>query len=311
MYLFYGLESYLIEKEIKNIIAKENVDSNSVITYDLNETSLEKVLEDASMNSLFDNKKVIICNNSFIFTSKKNDIDQDIDLLEKYILNINENTTIIFNANHDKIDDRKKIVKLFKEHGKIKEFGKDINFVEIAKSMFEDYKISYQDILYLVDRAGKDLNNLEQEINKLKMYSIDKKEISKEDIYELIHHNVDLNIFTLIDNIVSKNKEKAIIIYKEMLKNNEDSIKILSILADQFEIIYKAKELYIKGHTEKDITSILDIHPYRVQKALEKGRRYDSRVLLTYLEKLADLDKSIKSGNIDKDLGLELFILNI
>ena len=311
MYLFYGLESYLIEKEIRNIIVRENIDSNSVINYDLNETSLNKVLEDASMNSLFSDKKIIICDNAFIFTSKKNDIDQDIDLLEKYIININENTTLIFKANHDKIDDRKKIVKLFKEHGIIKEFGKNSNIVEIAKSMFGEYKISYQDINFLIERAGKDLNNLEQEINKLKMYAIDKKEITKEDIYQLTHHNVDLNIFTLIDYIVSKNKEKAIIVYKEMLKNNEDSIKILSILADQFEIIYKAKELYIKGHTEKDITSILDIHPYRVQKALEKGRRYDSRVLLSYLEKLADLDKYIKSGKIDKDLGLELFILNI
>jgi DNA polymerase-3 subunit delta len=96
-----------------------------------------------------------------------------------------------------------------------------------------------------------------------------------------------------------------------MLKNNEDSIKILSILADQFVIIYKTKELYKKGHTEKDIVSILDIHPYRVQKALEKGRRYESSAILNYIEKLADLDNDIKSGKIDKDLGLELFILNV
>jgi len=38
-------------------------------------------------------------------------------------------------------------------------------------------------------------------------------------------------------------------------------------------------------------------------------KKYDSSTLLSLLTKLADLDYDIKRGAINKDLGLELFIL--
>jgi DNA polymerase-3 subunit delta len=194
MYLFYGIDSYLIDREIKKIMNTENIDSNSITYYDMDEVNIKDVVEDASMQSLFDNKKIIICENAYIFTGKSNSIEHNTEIFEKYILNSNPDTTLIFKVVYDKIDDRKKIVKSIKEKGIVKEFGKNENINEIVKSMFDDFKISYTDINYLISRAGKDLNNLEHEIEKLKIYNMDTKEISKDDIYNLAHHNIELNI---------------------------------------------------------------------------------------------------------------------
>jgi DNA polymerase-3 subunit delta len=83
------------------------------------------------------------------------------------------------------------------------------------------------------------------------------------------------------------------------------------MIANQIRIMYQTKELYKRGYTEKDIASNLDIHPYRIKLALEKSREYESSKLLNYLNELADLDINIKSGLIDKKLGLELFILQL
>ena len=96
-----------------------------------------------------------------------------------------------------------------------------------------------------------------------------------------------------------------------MIKRNEEPIKILIMLANQFRIMYQAKELSKKGYTANDIASTLEVHPYRLKLALEKSRNFSSSVLLHYLEELADLDSNIKSGLVDKDLALELFILKI
>ena len=96
-----------------------------------------------------------------------------------------------------------------------------------------------------------------------------------------------------------------------MLKRNEEPIKILIILANQFRIMYQAKELYSKGYSGNDIAKILDIHPYRIKLALEKNYNYSSKKLLSYLEALANLDYSIKTGMIDASLGLELFIMEV
>ena len=94
-----------------------------------------------------------------------------------------------------------------------------------------------------------------------------------------------------------------------MIKRNEEPIKIIVMLANQFRIMYQGKCLYKKGHSEKEISDILEIHPYRIKLALTKGALFDNNILLKYLEGLADLDLAIKTGKIDKYLGLEMFII--
>ena len=118
-----------------------------------------------------------------------------------------------------------------------------------------------------------------------------------------------MDIFKLLDYIVQNDKNKALEIYYEMLKMNEEPIKIIIMLSNQFRIMYQSKELLKKGYSEKDIASTLKIHPYRVKLALQNGRKYTSSLLLKYLSELADMDMNIKTGKIDKSSALELFIL--
>ena len=73
--------------------------------------------------------------------------------------------------------------------------------------------------------------------------------------------------------------------------------------------MYQSKELLKKGLSEKAIAETLKIHPYRVKLALQNSRSYDSKTLLKFISDLADIDINIKTGKINKDLALELFIL--
>ena len=82
------------------------------------------------------------------------------------------------------------------------------------------------------------------------------------------------------------------------------------MLANQFRIIYQSKELYKKGLTEGEIASYIGIHPYRIKLALNKSKNYESKLILKYLYDLAQMDIDIKTGKIDSNLALELFILN-
>ena len=50
-------------------------------------------------------------------------------------------------------------------------------------------------------------------------------------------------------------------------------------------------------------------HPYRVK--LASNAIFTIKELITYIKKLQKLDYDIKSGNIDKNFGLEFFLLNI
>jgi len=112
--------------------------------------------------------------------------------------------------------------------------------------------------------------------------------------------------------VPNEDKNKIFEVYEDLMEyNNEEPTKIVVMLSNQFRLIYQARNLYKKGYSEKDIASLLNIHPYRIKLAITKGNNFQDSVLLAYLEKLSDLDIKIKTGTIDKELGLELFILNI
>ena len=313
IYVLYGLEEYLIKEEIKKIINKNNIEDIDINTYDLENTKLEDIIEDSSTISLFSNNKLIIVENAYIFTGTTNKklIEQDTNILEKYINNQNENTILIFTIYKEKLDERKKIVKLLKDKKCILEFNKPNNIIEYIKNEFDNYKISNENINLLINRVGDNLYILHQEINKLKQYKDNDLNITKEDIMNVCVKNVDVDIFNLIENIVSGNKEKALESYFEMIKLGEEAIKIIVMLSNQFRLMYQARNLYKKGYSEKDISSILDIHPYRIKLAITKSNNITDNMLLKYIDELYTLDSNITTGKIDKDLGLELFILKI
>ena len=100
---------------------------------------------------------------------------------------------------------------------------------------------------------------------------------------------VDIDIFHLIDNIILNHKEQALESYYEMLKMGEEPIKIIVMLANQFRILGQKK--------------------FTLEKSLEKGRNISEEKIIKNIKALANLDLAIKSGRIDKNIGLELFIL--
>lgn len=312
IYLLYGTKEYLIKKELKKIVSEAKIEAININNYQLENSLLSDIIEDALTVSLFDDKKIIIVENSYIFsaTTSKKYPKQDITILEDYFDHPNDHTILIFILNREKIDGRKKIVSYLKKIGTIKEFNELSDINQYIQDMFGEYKINLKDIQLLRDRVGDQLLLMEQEIQKIKIYKDDDLHIQTDDILKLVHKNVNVDIFELIENIIHKNIEPAIESYHEMIKLGEEPIKIIIMLASQIRIMYQSKELSKKGYREKDIANILGIHPYRVKLALQKGYSYSSKVLLQSLLQLAKIDENIKKGKIDKTLALELFILN-
>ena len=91
IYLLYGKELLLIEKKIEEIIKKEHLSEYSINKYDLENDSLNSIIEDATTISMFGDKKGIVVANSYIFTgtTKKSSIEQNTDLLLSYLDHFN------------------------------------------------------------------------------------------------------------------------------------------------------------------------------------------------------------------------------
>ena len=304
VYLLYGINEFAIQKEIEKIT--KDFDKMNISKYDLAEDDIKDVINDAETFSMFADKKVVIAENATIFTSSGSG---DLETLENYLAHINTSTILIFTINEEKIDERKKITKKIKKDYKLISFNQNETPNSLVKSLLNGYNIASSNINLLIDRVGTNSLILENEVNKIKLYK-DDKTITKEDILNLTTKRPEIDIFKLIDDIVMKNKDEALEIYNEMLKVNEEPLKIVILLASQFRLMYQAKELAKKGYSEKNISELLKVHPYRVKLALQKGKKYKDETLLNYLNTLADIDIAIKTGKTDKNLALELFLLN-
>lgn len=299
LYLFYGNNKTIINNKINNIVDKYNIVENNIIKYDL-EDNLDNIIEEASMISLFGDIKLIIINTTF-----KEEID--IDKFEDYLKNYNTNSYLVFVSN-DKVDTRRKLYKLITKYGTVEDVSNDNNYIRsYIKEYIKDYKI---DINYFLSKVNDDLDNIKNELDKLMLYKLEDKNITNNDIDDLVISNIEDDIFALTDSVINRNIDRSLELYNKFMEKNYEPIYIIGLLGNQFTLLYQVKKLYNMGKTNNDIATILNVHPYRVKLAIQNSYYYTESDLIKYIYKLANLDKDIKTGNIDKTLGLELFLIN-
>mgnify|MGYP005783782811 FL=1 len=100
-------------------------------------------------------------------------------------------------------------------------------------------------------------------------------------------------------------------IYHDLMILNEEPIKLIVLIANQMRLIYQVKLLVRKGYNDKEIGKILSINHYRLKYLRQEGQDYDLNELLECIDQLSKLDVEIKTGKIDKKVGLELFMIRI
>ena len=314
LYLIYGIEDYIIDEAIKKIITDNNIINDNIIKYNLDEVNVSLALEEASTVSMFDSKKLVICEGcTFLTGENKKEINHDIDSLIKYINNPFTDVFLVFVVRKEKLDDRKKIVKELKKNSTVIEAQKkenyNLNNYIIDYVNKNGYNMSKNACIKLIERAGNNLSNLISECDKIFLYKDDEKNITEEDIENLVFKNIEDNIFELTNAVMNKDKKKIINIYKDLILMGEEEIKLIVMLANQFRMILQVKLMVKNGYKERDMATIIKEHPYRVKLAMQSNFKINE--LENYLIKLEELDYSIKFGKLDKSFGFEMFLLNI
>ena len=262
---------------------------------------------------MFDSKKLIICDNSnFLTYDTKKSIDHDIDSLEKYIKNPFDDVILIFIVHKEKLDERKKIVKCVKSYSKMIECNKieSHNLNNYIYNYFKksNYNIEMNLVREIIDKVKYDLSNIINECDKLIIYKGNDKNITKEDVDNVIRENIEDDIFSLADSILEKNNKKSIKIYNDLLLMGEEPIKLIVMVANQFRLILQVKLMLKNGYKQIEMANIIKEHPYRIKLALQTD--YSEKELINNIKKLYKLDYDVKSGNIDKNFGFELFLLS-
>ena len=282
---------------------------DDTINYDINNVS--DIVNEASTIGMFSLNKFIVINIDSYFKDKK-DIP-GINLLEEYFDNYNSNSYLIFICNSDTIDSRKKIVNLIKKNGIVKKIEANDSYItDYINSYLKDngYSINNSDVIYFINRVGSNINNITNELDKLMLYKINDKIITRSDIDLLTVENIDDSIYELVNAILKNDSKKAIKLYYNFINNGMDVNQMIAIVGSQIRLLYQVKRLYNKGKSNEEIANILEFKSvYRVKYLLSDSYYYSEEDLLKYLSKLSTIDEAIKSSNQDGNMLFELFII--
>ncbi|TMN21014.1 DNA polymerase III subunit delta [Lentibacillus cibarius] len=318
VYLLYGTEAYFIQKiitHIKKAVLPDEADpSEHLAVYDLEETPVQEVVTDAETYPLFGGNKLIIANNPSFLKPKPDKLpfDHDLDMLNRYLGQPVDYSTIIFTAPYEKIDERKKVTKLLKQNGvaaecnPIKEYELRSWITNIAGSL----GITIADDAYelLESELTADLHQMRNELSKLQFYVGSKGTVTREIAEKLVSHSGNSSSLRLVDAVIDRNLHKAISIYKDLEKMKEEPIGLVALLAFQFRTILRVKLLNRKGYSQSHMQKQLGVHPYVIKIALQRERKFSVDRLRGIIDQLADTDHAIKQGRMEKGLAFELLL---
>ncbi|TLS53735.1 DNA polymerase III subunit delta [Paenibacillus antri] len=320
IYILHGSESYVMGEWI-DLLVSTAIDPDTkdfaLSKYDLGETPLETAIEDAETIPFLSPRKIVIASGAYFLTGGRDPsrAEHNVDALQSYAAAPADHAVLVLTVPSDKLDERKKIVKTLKSAAVVLPFA-PLGPAELPqwiakKAAGWGVKIEADAIDALLARVGGSCATIASEMEKLSLYVGKGNAIASEHVEALAVRTSEQNVFLLVEELAKLRPERAMTIFHDLLKEKEEPIKLLSLIARQFRMMLGAKELAKQGFSGPQIASQLGAHPYAVKIAGEQAKRFRTETLERLMKELADLDVAMKSGGIDKALGLELFILRL
>lgn len=309
IYVFQSQNEYLLHHGVEEKIKKLNVDPFNIMRYDLLESKSEDILEDMQTISFFSEQKIIVIKNIQLLDKVE---DETFKKWVQYFEKPNPDVFVIIEQLEvlPKTSKTQELLMTYAFIEKIDDMKKD-EYPEFVKNMFKkfNYQITDDAISALLERTNFDFQLLSQEAEKLMLFSYDSKVIEEKEVILLVSRNLEENIFELTNALLAKDQSKTIEIFYDLVARNEDPIRILNFIVNKIRELIHAKLLIEKGYRQDEIAEHFNIKSGRAYYLVKNAQRADFNILETHLKKLSKLDFDIKSGKIDKKLGLELYLL--
>ena len=315
IYLFTGTSEIFIKNRMNRIIQSFNKYEYTIIKYDMETTSLSTVLSDAITVPFLEELKIIILKNPKFLTKSATSTKDEIKAMLKYLKNPCDSTLLIIDATNTVINQSNEIYKMLKNVARIIDYP-DPEEIELKGWIVRSFDANGIDIkddalTLLLEYIGDDQARLSQEIDKLSSYVGKGGTIRKEDIKLLVPKNINNEIYLLIKAIINHDLALTNQIYDNLITHTKDSLTIFSLISNKFKELLSTYRLLKYGYSQSDIAKFYNVSTGKAYYIVQEARAFKLSDVEFYIDKLAELDYQIKSGKLDKTIGLELLLLKL
>lgn len=305
IYLLYGEEAYLRKQyrdRLKGAIIGD--DTMNYHYYEGKDISVGEVIDQAETMPFFAEKRLIVLENSNLFKSGG-------EQLAEYLQAPAETTYLLFVETE--IDKRSKLYKAVQAKGCVVEFAvQDESTLKrwvLGMMKKENKRISEHALEYLLEKTGTDMENIRKETEKLFCYCLDKEVITEADIEEICTKRITNHIFDMVSAIADKKQKKALELYYELLALKEPPMRILFLIARQYNLLLQVKELHKKGYQNKTIGEKVGLPGFIAGKYVTQASRFGIQDIREALEACVAAEEAIKTGKMNDTMSVELLII--
>lgn len=316
VYLFSGPEEY-IKREALDALSQSLL---PVGLEQLNYAMLEGVsaaeITDAADTLPFmcDRRLVVVRDWAPLLPGKSKNEENEAARMLKWLETPPESCTLVFFMRSNP-DARKRLPSALKKRGAEVRFD-SLSDPEILRWANKRLKplgksIAQEAVSHLAFTAGRDLNRLSAEFEKLAAYTETRSEIAIEDIEEIVSPSPEFTVFELLDFLFAGDIARAQRSLSTLLMNGQTYIGILSMLIRQLRMLTHIAFALSSGTGTSAVEKQLKLHPYAAKRAAQQARGLNPTRLEALYAECIDADFAIKSGKLRDREALQMQMMKI
>ena len=253
-FLLYG-ENFGLKKDIKEFIKQTLKEKDSQI--EIVSIYENEILDDEEnfynliySGSLFSEKKIIT-----VYESTDKITEKISNIYDKYP----QDVFLIFFS--DTLEKKSKLRNFFETSKKTicipcyLDNERDLEIIAQLEFKKKNISISREALNLLIEKSNSDRNNLRNEIEKIKSYSLNKKQLELDEIRSLINFSGDYKSDSLVNECLCGNISQYKKIMPEIQINTSSQVLLLRILSNKTQRLLKIKE---QENKSDNINKIID-----------------------------------------------------
>lgn len=309
VYLLYGEEAYLRKQyrdKLKAALVPEGDTMNSSI-FAGKDINANEVADMAGTMPFFAERRVIIIEDSGWLKSGN-------DRITELVKAIPDTTVLIFVE--EEVDKRSKLYKAItsKGYAALCEMQDEATLKKWIMGLLkkENKLITPEALNLLLDRTGTNMENIRREVEKLVCYKYYDEGTTAADVEELCIVQIQNRIFEMVEAVAQKNQKQALDLYYDLIALKEAPMKILALIARQFNMLLQVKEMKQKGYQEAEIASQTGLNPYFLKKKyIPQAAQFQMPQLEAAIKACVEAEEDVKTGRMSDTLSVELIIVGL
>jgi len=316
LYFFYGEETFLLHhylKQLQKTIIDPVTESFNFHKMTEENFDLQSFADSVENLPMMAERTMVIVDEIDIFKFNESDRERVTEVLS----DIPDYCTVVFTYETTAFKPDKRLKKLWDmvdKNGVFVEFQKQSQrdlVTWITRHFAADGKRIAPDLCtYLIDITGGTMTALSGEISKICAYS-GADEIHRSDIDAVVEPVLDAVVFQMTDQLGQGNCGAALQKLQQLIKMQEEPIRILGAIGMHFRRLSTARILLDNGKNAADLMKLAGLADYPARKTMSAASRFSA----AFYEKAATLvlecDVAMKTSLDDNDRLLEILILRL